>query len=125
VRVLTLPIRDTAAVASHARAIVSSDSALLHFGPALGVPSVGLFGSTVPGFGFASGEPLDAVAEVDLACRPCDVHGKDRCPLRHHACMERLDAALVIERLRPLLAEVDRTSPVARAGVPAQSGGAT
>jgi heptosyltransferase-2 len=103
-RVLSLGIRDAAAVASHARAIVASDSALLHFGPALGVPSVGLFGSTVPGFGFASGEPRDAVAEIDLPCRPCDVHGKDRCPLRHHACMERLEPSLVADRLAPLLA---------------------
>jgi heptosyltransferase-2 len=102
-RILTLPIRETAAVASHASAIVSSDSALLHFGPALGVPSVGLFGSTVPAFGFASGEEHDAVAEIDLPCRPCDVHGKDRCPLRHHHCMERLEPALVLARLRPLL----------------------
>jgi ADP-heptose:LPS heptosyltransferase len=103
-RVLSLGIRETAAAASHARAIVSSDSALLHFGPALGIPSVGLFGSTIPGFGFASGEPRDAVAEIPLPCRPCDVHGKDRCPLRHHACMERLEPAVVAERLRPLLA---------------------
>ena len=102
-RLLALPIREAAAVASHASAIVSSDSALLHFGPALGVASVGLFGSTVPAFGFASGEARDAVAEVELPCRPCDVHGKDRCPLRHHHCMERLEPALVLERLRTVL----------------------
>ena len=102
-RVMSLGLRETAAVASHARAIVSSDSALLHFGPALGVPSVGLFGSTVPGFGFASGEPRDAVAEIPLGCRPCDVHGKNRCPLGHHHCMERLEPALVAERLMRVL----------------------
>jgi len=124
-RILTLPIRDAAAVASHAKAIVSSDSALLHFGPALGIPSVGLFGSTVPAFGFASGEPHDAVAEIDLGCRPCDVHGKKRCPLGHHACMERLDASLVLERLRPLLADGDPTGSQERAGVVATPGRAT
>ena len=113
-RVLSLGIRDAAAVASHARAIVSSDSALLHFGPALGVPSVGLFGSTVPGFGFASGEPRDAVVEIDLPCRPCDVHGKDHCPLRHHACMERLEPALVAERLGPLLSVGPEVGEAAR-----------
>ncbi len=102
-RLLSLGLRDTAAVAARAAAIVSSDSALLHFGPALGVPTVGLFGSTIPGFGFASGEPRDAVAEVELSCRPCDVHGKDRCPLRHHACMERLEPSLVIEKLNSVL----------------------
>ncbi|HEU4725463.1 MAG TPA: glycosyltransferase family 9 protein [Candidatus Eisenbacteria bacterium] len=113
--ILSLGIRDAAAVAARASAIVASDSALLHFGPALGVPAVGLFGSTIPGFGFASGEPRDAVAEVALPCRPCDVHGKDRCPLRHHACMERLEPSLVLEKLRPLL---DAAGPTGRAAAP-------
>jgi heptosyltransferase-2 len=95
--------------ASGARAIVSNDSAFLHLGPALGVAAVGLFGSTVPAFGFASGEPTDAVAEIELDCRPCDVHGKDRCPKGHHACLERLEPGLVLDRLKPLLASVDPT----------------
>jgi heptosyltransferase-2 len=103
VPILSLGVRETAAVAARAAAIVASDSALLHFGPALGVPAVGLFGSTIPGFGFASGEPRDAVAEVHLSCRPCDVHGKDRCPRGHHACMERLEPALVMEKLKTIL----------------------
>ncbi len=101
--VLALDLRDAAAVALRARAIVSNDSAFLHLGPALGVPAVGLFGSTVPAFGFASGEPNDRVAEIALPCRPCDVHGKKRCPLGHHDCMERLEPSLVWETLRPLL----------------------
>jgi heptosyltransferase-2 len=103
-RFLAAGIREVAAAAAGARAIVSNDSAFLHLGPALGVPAVGLFGSTVPGFGFASGEPTDAVAEIALPCRPCDVHGKERCPKGHHHCMERLEPSLVLERLRPLLA---------------------
>jgi len=107
-RVLRLGFRDAAAVAARARAVVSNDSAFLHLGPALGVPAVGLFGSTVPGFGFASGEPRDAVVEIELACRPCDVHGKRRCPRGHHHCLERLEPALVVERLRPLLRRMDR-----------------
>jgi heptosyltransferase-2 len=92
-----------AALAARARAIVSNDSAFLHLGPALGVSAVGLFGSTTPAFGFASGEESDAVAEIALSCRPCGVHGRRRCPKRHHDCMERLEPSLVLERLRPLI----------------------
>jgi len=102
-RIVRLDFREASAVAARARAIVSNDSAFLHLGPALGVPALGLFGSTVPGFGFASGEPRDAVAEIELSCRPCGVHGKRRCPRGHHHCMERLDPSLVMERLRSLL----------------------
>jgi heptosyltransferase-2 len=87
---LSLPFRELAALASHATAIVSNDSAVLHLGPALGVPAVGLFGGTVPEFGFARQGPRDEVAEIQLGCRPCGVHGRARCPLGHHACMRDL-----------------------------------
>jgi heptosyltransferase-2 len=102
--IAALEFREAAALASFAAAIVSNDSAMLHLGPALGVPAVGLFGSTVPGFGFAQQGPRDAVAEVALPCRPCDVHGKRRCPLRHHRCMVDLLPEAVLERLTPILA---------------------
>ena len=96
---LFLPFRELAAVAAHARAIVSNDSAVLHLGPALGVPAVGIFGGTVPEFGFARQGPRDEVAEIRLWCRPCGVHGRRRCPLGHHACMKQLHPDLVYEAL--------------------------
>jgi ADP-heptose:LPS heptosyltransferase len=95
--IVALGLRDMAALASLAARIVSNDSAVLHLGPALGVPVVGLFGSTVPAFGFARQGPHDLVAEVALSCRPCDVHGKRRCPLGHHRCLVELDPETVLE----------------------------
>jgi heptosyltransferase-2 len=102
--IVSLEFREAAAIASWASAIVSNDSAVLHLGPALGLPALGLFGSTVPAFGFAPQGLRDAVIEIPLGCRPCDVHGKRRCPLGHHACMERLLPAQALSALRPLLA---------------------
>jgi heptosyltransferase-2 len=96
---VSLPFRELAGVAAHARGIVSNDSAVLHLGPALGVPTVGVFGGTVPEFGFARQGPRDQVAEIKLWCRPCGVHGRRRCPLGHHACMKRLDPDLVTRAL--------------------------
>ena len=101
--ILESPFRDAAAVASFARVIVSNDSAALHLGPALGVPAVGIFGSTVPAFGFAPAGPRDAVAEVALGCRPCDVHGRRRCPLGHHRCMRDLAPGSVFDAVRTAL----------------------
>lgn len=95
--------RETAALASLASAIVSNDSALLHLGAALGVPALGIFGSTVPQFGFAPEEPGGLVLEIPLSCRPCDVHGKRRCPLGHHACLERLGPDRALASLRSIL----------------------
>ena len=96
--------RDAAAAASFARVIVSNDSATLHLGPALGVPTVGIFGSTVPAFGFASLSSRDAVVEVALPCRPCGVHGRNRCPLGHHRCMRKIAPEAVLESVRGVLA---------------------
>jgi heptosyltransferase-2 len=96
---VALPFRELAAVAAHARAIVSNDSAVLHLGPALGVPAVGIFGGTVPEFGFARQGPRDEAVEIPLGCRPCSVHGRSRCPLGHHGCMRRLGPDLAYTAL--------------------------
>jgi len=96
--------RGCAAAASFARIIVSNDSATLHLGAALGVPTVGIFGSTVPAFGFAPSGPRDRIVETALACRPCSVHGKRRCPLGHHRCMRDLSVETVIAAVRDVLA---------------------
>ena len=96
---LAVPFRELAAVAARALAIVSNDSAVLHLGPALGVPAVGIFGGTVPELGFARQGPRDEAVGIPLACRPCGVHGRDRCPLGHHACMRDLGPDLVLDAI--------------------------
>jgi len=96
---LAVPFRELAAVAAHARAVVSNDSAVLHLGPALGVPAVGIFGGTVPEFGFARQGTRDEAVGIALGCRPCSVHGRARCPLGHHACMRTLEPDLAYAAL--------------------------
>jgi heptosyltransferase-2 len=103
-QIVAAGIREAAAVASFARVIVSNDSATLHLGAALGVPAVGIFGSTVPAFGFAPSGPRDAVVEVPLPCRPCSVHGLRRCPLGHHRCMRDIAPEAVLDAVRRVLA---------------------
>jgi heptosyltransferase-2 len=96
IEIVQAPFREAAAMASFARVIVSNDSAAMHLGPALGVPAIGIFGSTVPAFGFAPSGPRDRVVEIALGCRPCGVHGLDRCPLGHHRCMREIEPEAVM-----------------------------
>ncbi len=99
-----LPIRASAAVLARAVALVSNDSLPLHLAQAVGVPTVALFGPTVPAFGFGPQGARDVIVELgDLACRPCSPHGPARCPLGHHRCMVDLDLDRVRAALTPLL----------------------
>lgn len=84
-----------AALLRCATLFVGSDSGVLHLATALRIPAVGLFGPTSPILGFS---PLgNAVAVgVDLACRPCHVHGPRRCWLGHRRCWRELSPDLVL-----------------------------
>ena len=86
-----LSLRQSAEVIRRAAVLVTNDSAPLHFAQAVGTPTVAIFGSTVPAFGFGPRGPRDQVAGIDgLPCRPCSAHGPASCPLGHHRCMREL-----------------------------------
>jgi heptosyltransferase-2 len=59
----------------------------MHMAAASGLRVVALFGSTSPVLGFAPAGEGHAVLGRELACRPCTVHGRERCPLGHFRCM--------------------------------------
>jgi len=74
-------IQGLMALLSNAEFVVSNDSAPMHIASALGVPTVAIFGPTVPEFGM---RPLGLLSKVvepkdELPCRPCSLHGEKRC----------------------------------------------
>lgn len=77
--------------------LVTGDSGPLHVAEAVGTPVVALFGPTTEHFGFRPWRPESRVVERALPCRPCHVHGGNRCPLGHHACMRSIDVADVLD----------------------------
>jgi heptosyltransferase-2 len=85
--------------------LVSNDSSPLHYASAFQVPTLAIFGATVPGLGFGPLAPRRMVAEVELACRPCSDHGPQECPLGHFKCMRTLApervASMALELLTP------------------------
>jgi len=103
-----LSLREAVALIAKAAALVTNDSAPLHFAAAAGTPIVALFGPTLPSFGFGPRGPRDVALGVDdLGCRPCSRHGPPRCPLGHHHCMRRL-------ALEPVLAALEETGALHR-----------
>lgn len=79
---------------------ISSDSGPMHAAIALDLPTVGIFGSTTKEFGFFPVFDKCAVLEDNsLDCRPCDVHGLNKCPKGHFKCMNGLRPERAVELL--------------------------
>jgi heptosyltransferase-2 len=108
---------ESAAVIQRCSLLLSNDSGLMHVAAALRVPTVALFGSTVPQFGFA---PYHAPARVlgveGLPCRPCTHIGRRACPLGHFRCMRDLAPGDAVSVARELLAEGRATALQASGG---------
>ncbi len=86
--------------------LVSGDSASVHVASDLGVPVLALFGPTIPDFGFAPWRRGSRVLQVkDLPCRPCDIHGPKKCPLRHHRCLVEISPERVFRETKDLLVD--------------------
>lgn len=102
---LTEGVERAAAVASLAAVAVTHDSGIMHVAAACGRPVVALFGSTAPVLGFAPVGEGHAVLGRELPCRPCTLHGRERCPLGTLACLNGIEVAeveaAVRERLSP------------------------
>jgi heptosyltransferase-2 len=91
-----LSLLASAELIGRAAAIVTNDSAPLHLASAMGTPTVAMFGPTIPEFGFGPLAPRAAVVQHEaLACKPCDRHGPQRCPLGHWRCMRELSPTRV------------------------------
>lgn len=68
-QVVGQPLSELAATLKRCAVLVTNDSGLMHFGRAVGVPVVTIFGSTVPEWTGAPG--VVAVEGPRLPCRPC------------------------------------------------------
>ena len=98
-----LSLLASADLIGRAAVLVTNDSAPLHLASAMNTPTVAVFGPTVPEFGFG---PLAAASRIagnaSLACRPCDKHGPQRCPLGHWRCMREITPDVVAALVREL-----------------------
>jgi heptosyltransferase-2 len=103
-----LSLLGLAAAIRLAKAVVVNDSAPLHMASAMGTPTVALFTSTVPRFGFGPRTQPHAVVETasELSCRPCGMHGRRRCPEGHFRCGWELSVAQVLAALKQVVPSI-------------------
>lgn len=81
------------------RAIVATDSGMMHVSAALGLPTVGLFGQSSPENFAPYNEQSSSVTNDQLDCLDC---GHRECP-RGHECMLELPVSSIADRLRGIV----------------------
>jgi heptosyltransferase-2 len=87
-----------------AELVVANDSAPVHIASAFNVPTVAIFGPTVKKWGFFPLADRNVVVErQNLSCRPCHIHGPQRCPKRHFRCMDEIQVEDVAQAVKQLL----------------------
>ncbi len=86
------------------RLLLTNDSAPTHFAGLVDCPTVTVFGPTSPLFGFAPWSEKSLSLGLDnLKCRPCEIHGGEKCSIGTHECMENLLPETVFDAIVSLL----------------------
>jgi len=82
-----------------------NDSAPMHFASAVNAPVVAIYCSTVPDFGYGPLSDNSFIIETNqaLTCRPCGLHGKKQCPLKHFNCAETITMEQIYQPLQQVL----------------------
>jgi len=91
-----LTLLETVELIKRSSLLLTNDSAPLHMANAVGTRVIALFGATVPGFGFFPYGENDKIIEINgLKCRPCRIHGGNKCPIRTFDCMNKISEQVI------------------------------
>ena len=105
-----LSLRQSAELLRRCQILISNDSAPTHLGSAVNIPTITIFGSTVPEYGFGPIAEKRRVLQRELDCRPCTDHGRQKCPIHTLACLKEISPFAVFSTAQELL---QRSVPVA------------
>jgi heptosyltransferase I len=95
-------LSELAAIIRRATICITNDSGPMHLAVALNRPVISIFGPT-DSLWIGPYRRSESVLSAGLACSPCYLRSLSRCP-HHHACMRRVSAEAVIERIETTLA---------------------
>lgn len=95
---------ESAKIISLTDLVISNDSSPTHLSMAVGTPVITIFGATVPEFGFYPRGSKDQIIETTgLPCRPCGIHGGNKCPIGTFECMKLISPESIIEKVNRVL----------------------
>jgi len=92
---------ETAALMKNAKMNFVNDSGPMHIASAMNAAVTAIYCSTVPAFGFGPLSLNSHVIETDkqMDCRPCGLHGYNRCPENHFECAYSIDTNKLVETI--------------------------
>lgn len=69
--------------------LITNDSSPTHFAGLVNCPTLTIYGPTIPEFGFSpKGNYSKSLGIQGLKCRPCSIHGANKCPTGKFDCMK-------------------------------------
>lgn len=97
-------LAETAYILSKSSLLVTNDSSPTHLATLVDCPCITIYGPTIPEFGFAPRSSRSVTIQVsNLNCKPCSIHGYQKCPLSHHQCMELITPEEVYQQAKKFL----------------------
>ncbi|MBR6438579.1 MAG: glycosyltransferase family 9 protein [Bacteroidales bacterium] len=101
-----LNLEQSASIIKMSKAVLTSDTGMMHIAAALNKPIVSIWGNTVPEFGMYQYYPNNSKNELNiievkgLRCRPCSKLGYKKCPKGHFKCMNLINVDEVVRKLK-------------------------
>lgn len=97
-------IPQTIYLLSNTNLLITNDSSPIHFAGLVNCPTIAIFGATSPKFGFAPRGKKDIVVEDNsLKCKPCRIHGSNKCPIGTFDCMNNISASTIYNKALAML----------------------
>lgn len=84
--------------------LICNDSAPTHMGMIADIPTLTIYCSTIPGFGFYPYNLKSSfVSYDDLTCKPCGIHGHNKCPINTFDCGFKLLPEEIIKKIETMI----------------------
>jgi len=86
--------------------LLTNDSAPTHFGMCANIPVLTIYCSTIPQFGFYPYTKKSSyISFNDLSCKPCGIHGHEKCPISTFECGYKLDSKIIISKMKEMIGD--------------------
>lgn len=99
---LTVP--ETVHLLKQSKLLITNDSAPTHLGMCADIPVLTLYCSTTPDFGFYPYNNKSSILSFDdLKCKPCGIHGHQKCPIKTFDCGYKLLPQNIVNEVQNLM----------------------